>query len=104
MDLVKHGALVHDCDMLRALAQEVWSPTPWSIATLEGHSVRIAEFQDSKARLLKGCALNKHVKFAFPSSEHSSMEILDPIHSYVCGSMSSISLVGNIYWCFSKKP
>jgi hypothetical protein len=39
----------------------------------------------------------KHGKFAFPSSEHRSRDILDLIHSEICGPMISTSLSGNIY-------
>jgi hypothetical protein len=48
--------------------------------------------------VFKGCALIKHVKVAFPSNEHKSREILDLIHSNMCGAMSSTSLSSNIYY------
>jgi transposase InsO family protein len=45
--------------------------------------------------VFKGCALGKNVKGSFPSSENRSKEILDLIHSDVCGPMSVASL--NVY-------
>jgi hypothetical protein len=48
----------------------------------------------------KGCALNKHAKTAFPSSEHRSRGILDLIHVEVCGLMTLASLTSNIYYVF----
>jgi hypothetical protein len=58
----------------------------------------LPDFKVEKKGVCKGCALNKHVKVAFPSNEHRSREILDLIHSDVCGPMSSTSLSGNIYY------
>jgi hypothetical protein len=56
------------------------------------------DFKVEKKGVCKGCALDKHVKVAFPSNEHRSREILDLIHSDVCGPMTSTSLSGNIYY------
>ena len=40
----------------------------------------------------------KNVKKPFPSSESKAKEILEIIHSYVCGPMSSNSLSGYAYY------
>jgi hypothetical protein len=58
----------------------------------------LPDFKIEKTGVCKGCALDKHAKIAFPSSEHRSREILDLIHSDVCGPMSSTSLIGNLYY------
>jgi hypothetical protein len=42
--------------------------------------------------------LGKHVKVAFPSSEHRSNGILDLVHSDVCGSMSVASIAGSMHY------
>lgn len=46
----------------------------------------------------KGCALGKNVKKSFPSSESRSKEILDLVHSDVCGPISMKSLGGSLYY------
>jgi hypothetical protein len=56
------------------------------------------DFKVERRGVCKGCALDKHAKVAFPSSEHRSRRILDLIHSDVCGPMSLTSLIGNLYY------
>ena len=46
----------------------------------------------------KGCSLGKHTRKPFHNSETRSKEILDLIHSYVCGPMSNKSLGGHLYY------
>ena len=46
----------------------------------------------------KGCSLSKHTRKPFHNSETRSKEILDLIHSNVCGSMSDKSLGGHLYY------
>ena len=46
----------------------------------------------------KGCTLGKYTKTAFLSSDSGAAEILDLIHSDVCGPMSSSSLTGSLYY------
>jgi hypothetical protein len=46
----------------------------------------------------KGCALGKNVKGSFPSSDNRSKEILDLIHSDLCGPMTVASLNGYLYY------
>jgi transposase InsO family protein len=58
--------------------------------------------------LCKGCALGKYTKTSFPSSDSREIGILDLIHSYVCGPMSSTSLTSSLYYVvfiddFSRK-
>ena len=48
--------------------------------------------------ICKGCALGKNTKKAFPRSKSRSKGILDLIHFDICGSMSSPSLRGCLYY------
>jgi hypothetical protein len=45
------------------------------------------DFNIEQQGVCKGCALGKHAKASFLSSESRSKEILVPIHSDVCGTM-----------------
>jgi hypothetical protein len=46
----------------------------------------------------KGCAQGKNIKNPFPKSDSKAEEILELIHSNVCGPMSSTSLSGYVYY------
>jgi hypothetical protein len=52
----------------------------------------ILELKSTHEGICKGCALGKNIKKPFPSSNNRSKEILDLIHSYVCGPMLVRSL------------
>jgi hypothetical protein len=52
----------------------------------------IPELQSIHKGVCKGYALGNNIKKPFPSSENRSKEILDLIHSVVCGPMSVKSL------------
>jgi hypothetical protein len=56
------------------------------------------ELQSIDEGVCRGCALGKNIKKPFPSSENRSKEILDLIHSDVCGSMPVKSLGGSLYY------
>jgi hypothetical protein len=58
----------------------------------------IPELQSTHEGIFKGCALGKNIKKPFPRNNNRSKEILDPIHSYVCGPMPVISLGGSLYY------
>jgi hypothetical protein len=58
----------------------------------------VPNFSTKHQDLCKGCALGKYTKTAFPSSDSRATSILDLIHSNVCGSMSSTSLTGYLYY------
>jgi hypothetical protein len=47
----------------------------------------IPELQSTHEGICKGCALGKNIKKPFPSNNNRSKEILDLIHSDVCGLM-----------------
>jgi hypothetical protein len=59
---------------------------------------RVPYFSTEHQELCKGCALGKYTKTTFPSSDSRETGILDLIHSYVCGPMSSESLTGFLYY------
>ena len=68
----------------------------------------LPEIQEKHEGVYKGCAKGKNTKKTFPSSESKEKGILEIIHSNVCGSMSSISLSGYVYYVsfiddFSRK-
>jgi hypothetical protein len=52
----------------------------------------------SKNEICKGCMLGKKIKKAIPSSDSRAQDILVPVHSDVCGPMSSPSLSGCLYY------
>jgi hypothetical protein len=58
----------------------------------------LQEIQIQHKGVCKGCALGKNVKGSFSSSDNRSKEILDLIHSYVCGPMTIASLNGYLYY------
>lgn len=58
----------------------------------------VLELQMEHERLCKGCALGKNVNKSFPSSESRSKEILDLIHSDVCGPILMKYLGGYLYY------
>jgi transposase InsO family protein len=58
----------------------------------------LPEIQIQHEGICKGCALGKNVKGSFPSSDNRSKEILELIHSDVCGPMTVASLNGYLYY------
>ena len=58
----------------------------------------IPELQSTHKGICKGCALGKNIKKPFPSSNNRSKEILDLIHSDVCGLMPVKYLGGSSYY------
>jgi hypothetical protein len=68
----------------------------------------IPELKSTHEGICKGCTLGKNIKKPFPGSNNRSKEILDLIHSDVCGSMPMKSLGGSSYYVifideFSRK-
>jgi hypothetical protein len=58
----------------------------------------IPDLQSTHEGICKGCALGKNIKKPFPRSNNRSKEILDLIHSDVCGLMLVKSLGGSSYY------
>jgi hypothetical protein len=58
--------------------------------------------------ICKGCTFGEHGEVVFPSKEHGSKDILDLVHSDVCGPMSIASISRSMYYVsfiddFSRK-
>jgi hypothetical protein len=60
--------------------------------------VVILELQSVHERICKGCALGKNVKKPLSSSDNRYKEILDIIHSDVCGPMTVKYLGVSLYY------
>jgi transposase InsO family protein len=60
--------------------------------------IGLPKIQIQHKGVCKGCALGKNVKVLFPSIGNRSKEILDLIHSNVCGPMTVASLNGYLYY------
>ena len=58
----------------------------------------IPELQSTHEGICRGCALGKNVKKPFSISDNRSKEVLDLIHSNVCGPMPVIYLGGSLYY------
>jgi hypothetical protein len=58
----------------------------------------LLDFSTKHHEVCKGCAMGKYTKTTFLNSDSRTRGILDLINSYVCGSMSSISLSGYEYY------
>jgi hypothetical protein len=58
----------------------------------------IPELQYTHEGIYKGCALGKNITKPFPRSNNRFKEILDLIHSDVCGSIPVKSLGGSSYY------
>ena len=53
------------------------------------------------AGVCKGCAKGNNIKNPFPKSDTKSRGILELIHSYVCGLITSTYLSGYVYYVTS---
>ena len=58
----------------------------------------IPELQSTHEGICKGYALGNNIKKSFPSNNNRYKEILDLIHSDVCGPMPVKSLRGSLYY------
>ena len=81
-----------------------YRPLPLARKVVEG----LLEIQAKHGGVCKGCVKGKNTKKTFPSSESKAKGILETIHSYVCGPMSSNPLSGYAYYVsfiddFSRK-
>ena len=77
---------------------------PFTSKAVEG----LPKIQAKHDGVCKGCAEGKNTKKTFPSRERKEKGILEIIHSNVCGTMSSSSLSGYVYYVsfnddFSRK-
>jgi hypothetical protein len=102
-------ALVHDSDNLC----ELWYKRMGhlhhkALPILREIVIGLSKFNIEPHGVCRGCTLGKHAKVVFPSSRHRSKEILDLVHSNVCGPMLVASISGSMYYVsfiddFSRK-
>jgi len=58
----------------------------------------IPNIKEDREGVYKGCSLGKHTRKPFSNNETRSKEILDLIHSDMCGPMHDKSLGGHLYY------
>jgi hypothetical protein len=92
-------ALLHDTISLSELWHRRLAHIHYrALPSLRKMVTGLPEIQIQHEGVCKGCALGKNVKGSFPSSDNRSKEILDLIHSDVCGPMTVASLNGYLYY------
>jgi hypothetical protein len=92
-------ALLHDTISLSELCHRRLAHIHYRARPALGKMViGLPEIQVQHKGVCRGCALGKNVKRFFLSSESGSKEILDLIHSDVCGPMIVASLNGYLYY------
>jgi hypothetical protein len=92
-------ALVHDEINLNEIWHRRYTHINYLALPFLGKMVEgIPELKSTHEGICKGCALGNNIKRPFPSSNNRSKEILDLIHSEVCGPMPVGSLGGSLYY------
>jgi hypothetical protein len=92
-------ALLHETIILRELWHRILAHIHYRALPALGKMVTgLPEIQIQHEGVCKGFSLGKNVKGSFPSSDNRSKEILDLIHSNVCGTMNVASLNGYLYY------
>lgn len=98
-DPLKHSTLVHDNTKLCELWHRCLGHLHYrGLAILKKLVKGLLDFKIDKEVVCKGCALCKHVKITFLTSDHRSRGSLDLIHLNVCGPMSFTSLTDSSYY------
>ena len=69
-----------------------------ALPKLQNNVTSMPDILNDHDGVCRGCVLGKNVKSSFPSSSRRSKGILDMVHSDICGSMSTQSLSGFIYY------
>jgi hypothetical protein len=92
-------SLLHDIIILSDLWHRRLAHIHYRALPAPGKMVTgLLEIQIHHKGVCKGCSLGKNVKGSFPRSDNRSKEILDLIHSDVCGPMTIASLNGYLYY------
>jgi hypothetical protein len=92
-------ALLHDTISLSELSHRRLAHIHYRALPALGKMVTgLPEIHIQHKGVCKGCALGKNVKGSFSNSDNRSKEILDLIHSDVCGPMIVASLNGYLYY------
>jgi hypothetical protein len=58
----------------------------------------LPELNIEQQGVCRGCILGKHAKDTFLRNEHRSKDILDLVHSNVCGPMLVALILGSMYY------
>jgi hypothetical protein len=92
-------ALLHDTISLSELWHRRLSHIHYrALPALGKMVIGLLEIHFQHKCFCRGCALGKNVKGCFLSSDNRSKEILDLIHSDVCGPMIVASMIGYLYY------
>jgi transposase InsO family protein len=86
------------CDMAELWHRRMAHLHHGALKVLKEMVAGLPDFNTEHREVWKGCAMGKYTKTTFPSSDRMTGDILDLIHSDVCGPMSSISLCGYKYY------
>jgi hypothetical protein len=78
----------------RRLAHIKYKSLPYVSKVVTG----LPEFKVDHEGFCKGCVQGKNINNPFPKSDCKEEGILELIHSYVCGTMASTSLIGYVYY------
>jgi hypothetical protein len=99
LTIIPVQALLHDTISLSELWHRILAHIHYrSLPSLGKMVTSIPEIQIQHKGVCKGFSLGKNVKGSFLSSDNRSKEILDLIHSNVCGPMIVASLNGYLYF------
>jgi hypothetical protein len=91
--------LLHDTISLSDLLHRILSHIHYrALPSLGKMVICLPGIQIYHKGICRGCALGKNFKGSFLSSDNISKEILDLIHSDVCGPMNFASLNGYLYY------
>jgi hypothetical protein len=99
LTIIPVEALLHDTISFSELWQRRLDHIHYRALLSLGKMVTcLREIHIQQKGVCKGCVLGKNVKGSFLSSDNRSKEILDLIHSYVCGPMIVSSLNEYFYY------
>ena len=80
------------------MVQYIWAPSLQRTMRPTKKVSGMPKHDFSQKEICKGCCLGNNVKKYFPRIIYSQEEILELIHLYVFGPMSSPSLSGYLYY------
>ena len=86
------------CDLVELWNRRMKHLHHGKIKVLKEIMTGMLDFSTEHHEVCKGCVMGKYTKTSFPSSDSRTEGILDLIHSYICGPMSSPSLSGYEYY------
>jgi hypothetical protein len=93
-EVIVHNEVNHNELWHRRYAHINYQALPFLRRMVEG----IPELKSTHEGICKGCALGKNIKKSLPNNNNRSKEILNLMHSDVCGPMLVKSLGGSSYY------